>query len=519
MRPQCLAITVLCATLTGSPRAASAETPDALLAYTPADASLVVATPSIDELDHAISQLIASLELRTASTVSQALTILGLDQIVDTSRGVALAVAPRGGHWALRIPIRPGTDAFTTLNAGAPDDRGVRAIKLAGLSGFAMPDDNDAIAIVPTPDAAMWMASAKRSAPLPEPASQLVNGAPVFIAASPGAMRGALDAWGAGALVGEEVRGLAGALRVTGFGVTLDLIAPLDPASDAARACVPHKGAAHHTLLRAMPGEGYLIAASIDAAHPFIQHTLERLATTPSHARPIGEARQAVGALALTVTTPDEWPNQRRLSDRFAVRWSGADPPALAQAFNTTATSYVASLNGRWSQKTSDDGALTWAAQAPATPPPLAYLDALGAFPLPPAKRQPFTLVGFGAITADEGRAVAGKRSPITQRHLSGETTPTLADDTILKQMPRVLPGPRDAEVYLEARPLLEATAPIFTAAKVDASLPEWLAPIGIALDVSMGHPRATVFLPMGVLRAPAELALQQAMEAMGAPK
>lgn len=494
-------------------------------ALAPVDAAFVVAAPSVRDLDKAVGQLITSLELRSASTLDQVLAIVGLGEAVDQAGPALAACRDVHGAWGIAIPLRAGFDAAAALGAVARPD-GLFDAKLAGVSGvLALPGDGR---MVFSQDAAVaaWLAEGGAGAgagpgglrgALGDPViAAAVAGSPVVIMARPDAARGLLGpVWG-GVLGGGDFGGVVATVRVTGLGVSVDAL-PVYPSDSPMRElCAPHGGGSG-AVLRSMPATDYLAAGSIALSHPFFRDALKRMMEEAVAGR-LDAEWATTDEFAFVCGTPAGWPGSRRLAEWVAFRWAGRDADDSASVFTAWHESMMQGGGGSWEHVRKDDGAFTWLLrEGPAGVPPYAWLDSLGALGLPalPGSNPP-PLLGTGRVSETGGRAVVRIHPEFADAHMADPTTAaTLGGDAMLAQLVKMLPEHRDAELYVNTRPLLEAAAVVLAPGGEGLDLPEWLPPVGMVVDVSHEVPRATVFVPMGVLRGPAEFLLPRAMGAV----
>lgn len=541
-------ITLLLLLWCAFPATADPTVPD-VLDYIPPSHQIILATTSIDRLDANSAQLMASLEMTTMSTLSQALVALGLKDILDTAGSAAVVITDvpdeAGAEFPsiMVLPVRGFDQFILTVDARTQGgsfafDYGNRPYftKQVGERYAAISADRALIESFPVDRAH----AREHAARLGAVGSGIADRSDIVLIGDSAAMRavselvmdpirraistaGAVDAEAAEAqatlLERFREQMLADArLGVIGvssgpLGVLLDSAALfeadslMDIASRDDRAAPPTV-----QPLRRLPAHPFIFLAATDFAHPgirsIVKDALGRHAPQGPDAGP--DTRSTLLRTLLdtdsgeaVVYLPSEPIIMGGIASNILVRWSSAQPDNVMKGFASMVRSLdgssvksgpsgTALLRANYAEQQSAVGPITADAWSISTD---AQINAL-------ALGYNTRIRGISGVRGDEGFITTGDKPDL---FLAAMRLPdqgaAILDDPVIRQLSEMLPERPTVLWMLNAKPVIDQFAPLAALAIPGLRIPPQIPPIAGSVKLDQGAVRMTVFAPAPLIK------------------
>lgn len=515
----------------------------------PTDAVLVIATPSLNQLDKQAGQLLAAMGLPQISTPSQLLQIANLRNGLNMEGSAAVVVLPGDPNGAQEPPIivlLPVTDYGALLGNFGVKPAGAGALdslNMAGSDVFAKDVGGGYAALSPT-EAVLAAFAGKGGnleaykAALGAAGAAVADKAEILAVANVAAMGPYMDAWSAGVKEGMAAAGgpdpkqmeaaskvmddlfktlkrdgrtLALGIDAGATGVAFDMAAMFKEGSETAKT-LTGPGAAS-SLMKRLPDQPYILAAAVDYAHPAARDLISKMTAIGDQMGGMGmmggidvtkmlgvmtgqataiypnPAGPMAGVLANTVTfIASKDPKAVLAQTKQMLQGLGGDKAPAK--FTATFTDNEAQVNG----VAADGYAL---ALTPGNDPVSMQLMQMMSIFYGPAG-----MSGYLAATDGGVYQTMSKNQALLKSALDAGKGGSLADDAMIKQVSERLPQGRLAEGYVGIRTILEQAMPfmqMFLPVQID--LPADLPPVAGGVAVDSGALRATGVVPAQVLK------------------
>lgn len=492
---------------------------------------VVVASSSLNRLDRDSAQLMRAMEMTTASTVGQVLSVFGVRQAIDMDRPFVAVMEGGPDQIMMLIPTRDGDALERAVRAEMLEEAtGTLRFEFAGMPMVARRIDDGTIAVAreigmlnrllrAEPREGAWHAG------VPGAGLQAIEQAPLAVIGE--RLDRAVGSVNLGFGIFDQVLERPGVVVLAPgpLGLRVDWYAPDELADGAA----PGAG---EMPLRTLRREGAFVVGQVHAGHPLMQGVMPRFVqrvgrrstalkiTLVRAAMPLDRIGFAIrmpsGANLLSVTG-------MQMLTGTTVHWTSADPAGDVTGTLELVESLVAQTPGGAQHMPRFEYNAEGLAAADRTLASWSLFLPNGRFGGTNFNEWRRGLIGMfppqagamtlrGDVSWRDGLGSATFMRAAEEAIVDHRACPPAESfdaDPVVNQVRRFLPENRVAEVYVDMRVVLEGVMPMLDGAGMGFALPAVVPPMGMALGTAEGHLRGGMFVPAIALRPVGGLAMQ----------